>query len=127
PSTTGNDLVVRRVSGFVRGWIFIAALAQAGLPGVISVVDADAAGDAATAAIRPHIEPHGTPKCPRVHQEDNCALCQYVGGVLAPAPNASPLPLNKFSVLHVVAVRPESPTWRADGAPSLPRAPPVQA
>src|SRR5438105_7772553 len=111
----------------MRSWIVIAALAQAVLPGIVSVVDAGAAGDAVTAAIRPHIQSHGTPKCPRVHQEDNCALCQFVSGVLAPAPNASPLPLNKFSVLHVVAVRPESPTWRADGAPSLPRARPVQA
>ncbi len=119
--------MVRRVSGFVRGWIFIGAFAQAALPGVIGIVDADAAGDAATAAIRPHIESHGTPKCPRVHQEDNCALCQFVSGVLAPAPAAPPLPLNKSSALHVAAVRPESPTWRAEGAPSLPRAPPVQA
>jgi len=119
--------VVRRVSGFVRGWIFIAALAQAGLPGVISVVDADAAGGAATAAIRPHIESHGTPKCPRVHQEDNCALCQYVGGVLAAQPAPAPLPPEQSRALRVQTVRQELPTWRADGAPSLPRAPPVRA
>jgi len=119
--------VVRRVSGFVRGWILIAALAQAALPGVISVIDADAAGDAATAAIRPHIESHGTPKCPRVHQEDNCALCQYVGGVLAAQPAPAPLPPGQSRALHVQSVRQELPTWRADGAPSLPRAPPARA
>jgi len=119
--------VVRRVSTFVRSWIFAAALAQAVLPGVISVVDASAAGDVASAAIRPHIESHGTPKCPRVHQEDNCALCQFVSGVVAPAPHPAPLPLNKSSALHVPSVRPESPTWLAAGAPSLPRAPPVIA
>ena len=119
--------MVRRVSAFARSWIFIGALAQAALPGVVGIIDADAAGDAATAAIRPHIESHGTPKCPRVHQEDNCALCQFVSGVLATAPAAAPLPLNKSSAFHAAAVRPESHTWRTDGAPSLPRAPPVRA
>ena len=119
--------MVRRVSAFVRGWIFAAALAQAGLPGVISVIDASAAGDVATAAVRPHIESHGTPKCPRVHQEDNCALCQFVSGALAATPHAAPLPLNKAGALRVQALRRESPTWPSDGAPSLPRAPPVQA
>ena len=119
--------MVRRVSTFVRGWIFIAALAQAALPGIVSIIDAEPASDAATAAIRPHIESHGTPKCPRVHQEDNCALCQFVTGVLAPVPNAAPLPLVEANSLRVAAVRPDSPTWRSDGAPSLPRAPPVRA
>ncbi|HKN58051.1 MAG TPA: DUF2946 family protein [Gemmatimonadaceae bacterium] len=119
--------MARRVSACVRGWIFIAALTQAALPGVISVIDASAAGDVATAAIRPHIESHGTPKCPRVHQEDNCALCQFVSGVLAPTPNTAPLPLNESSALRIKTVRRESPTWRSDGAPSLPRAPPTQA
>ena len=119
--------MVRRVSTLVRSWIFAAALAQAVLPGVISVVDASAAGEVASAAIRPHIESHGTPKCPRVHQEDNCALCQFVSGVAAPVPHPAPLLLNQSSAIRVAAVRRESPTWLADGAPCLPRAPPVEA
>ncbi|HEV7389531.1 MAG TPA: hypothetical protein VGN73_13045 [Gemmatimonadaceae bacterium] len=119
--------MVRRVSTLVRSWIFAAAFAQAVLPGVISVVDASAAGEVASAAIRPHVESHGTPKCPRVHQEDNCALCQFVSGVLAPAAQPAPLPLTESRALRVAAVRPESPTWLADGAPCLPRAPPVKA
>lgn len=119
--------MVRRVSTFVRGWIFIAALVQAVLPGVISVVDASPAGEVATAAIRPHIESHGTPKCPRVHQEDNCALCQYVGGVLAAQAAPAPLPPKESRAIRIHVVRQELPTWRADGAPSLPRAPPVRA
>ena len=116
-----------RVSPFVRGWIFIAAFVQAMLPGAISVIDADAAGDAVSAAIRPHIESHGTPKCPRVHQEDNCALCQFVSGVLAPAPHPAPLSVGEASPHYVATARPESPAWLVDGAPSLPRAPPVKA
>jgi hypothetical protein len=119
--------VVRRVSTFVRGWIFIAAFAQATLPGVVSVIDADDAGYIESAAIRPHIEEHGSPKCPRVHQEDTCALCQFVSGVIAPAPNAGPLPLGESKAIRVSPVHPESFLWRADGAPSLPRAPPVKA
>ena len=119
--------MVRRVSTFLRGWIFIAAFAQAVLPGAISVIDAADAGNGASAPIRPHIEDHGTPKCPRVHQEDNCALCQFVSGVLAPTPEAAPLPAAESTALRVAAVRPELQTWRSDGAPSLPRAPPVKA
>ena len=119
--------MVRRVSTFVRGWIFIAAFAQAMLPGVVSVIDADDAGSVESAAIRPHIEEHGSPKCPRVHQEDNCALCQFVSGMLAAAPNAAPLPVAESKAIRVSAVHPESFTWRGDGAPSLPRAPPIEA
>jgi len=119
--------VVRRVSTIVRGWIFIAAFAQAMLPGVISVIDADDAGNVESAAIRPHIEDHGTSKCPRVHQEDNCALCQYVGGVLAGQPAPAPLPPKQSRAIRVQTVRQDLPTWRADGAPRLPRAPPVRA
>src|ERR1700687_2315978 len=81
-----------RFSRSVRGWIFIGALAQALLPGVVSIVDAAAAGSIASAAVRPHAESHGTPQCPRVHQDDNCALCQFVSGVVAPAAEAAPLP-----------------------------------
>ena len=117
--------MVKRVSALVRGWIFIAAFAQAMLPGVISIVDADDAGNVASAAIRPHIEDHGSPKCPRVHQEDNCALCQFVNGLFANEPDAEPLPRNESSAPQVSALRQDMPTWRAAGDPSLPRAPPI--
>lgn len=117
----------RRVSGIVRGWILVAALTQALSPGVISVIDASAAGDVATAAIRPHIEDHQHPRCPRVHQEDNCALCQFVAGTLATAADQSPPPLSHAKSLQVVRRLPLFPEWLTDGAPSLPRAPPAQA
>jgi hypothetical protein len=115
------------VSRFVRGWIFAAALAQAVLPGVIGIIDASAAGDAATAAVRPHIEAHGTPRCPRVHQEDNCALCQFVAGTLAVAANQpAPVPSDTQSGEITRRVPPVSERL-ADGGPSLPRAPPAIA
>src|SRR5437667_3785024 len=126
-STTGNDRVGRRVSGIVRGWIFAAALAQAAAPGVIGVIDASAAGEVAAAAIRPHAEDHSTPRCPRVHQEENCALCQFVAGALATTTSQpSPLP-PPARHLHVVRRLPLCPEWLNDGAPSLPRAPPALA
>jgi hypothetical protein len=123
----GNDLVVRSVSKVVRGWIIVAALAQALLPGVISVVDASAAGDAATAAVRPHVESHGTPKCPRVHQEDKCALCQFVGAALALSATAAPLALPSSGLAGLTGTREQSPVRPTAGDPSLPRAPPALA
>ena len=116
-----------RVSRFVRGWIFVAGLAQAVLPGVVGIIDASAAGDAVTAAVRPHIEDHGTPRCPRVHQEDNCALCQFVAGAVATTTGRSPAPLSQARPLQIVRRLPLFPEWLTDGAPSLPRAPPAQA
>lgn len=115
------------VSRFVRGWIFIASLAQAVLPGVVSVIDADDAGDAVAAAARPHIEDHGTPRCPRVHQEDNCALCRFVAGTLATSADRSPAPIPQAKAFSVTSRLPLFPKWLTDGAASLPRAPPAQA
>jgi hypothetical protein len=105
--------------------IFSAAFAQAMLPGVVGIIDADDAGDVASAAVRPHIEDHRSSKCPRVHQEDNCALCQFVSGLLAPNPDVDQLPLHESGALRVSVLPRELLTWRADGDPSLPRAPPI--
>ena len=116
-----------RVSRFVRGWIFVAGLAQAVLPGVVGIIDASAAGDAVTAAVRPHIEDHGTPRCPRVHQEDNCALCQFVAGAVATTTDRSQTRLSQARSLQIVRRLPLFREWLTDGAPSLPRAPPAQA
>ena len=115
-----------RFSRVVRSWIFAAALTQALLPGVVSIIDADDAGSVASAAIRPHAESHGTPKCPRVHQEDTCGLCQFVSGVAAKA--AAPPSLQSFETQpqYVVFTKAIAPAWLADGSPSLPRAPPAQ-
>jgi hypothetical protein len=111
----------------VRGWIVVAALAQAILPGVISIVDASPAGDAAIAALRPHVESHGTPKCPRVHQEDKCALCQFVGGALALAASPAPLALPSSHLAAPTRTRQQSAVRPIGGDPSLPRAPPTLA
>ena len=117
----------KRVSGFVRGWIFAAALAQAALPGVVGVIDASAAGSAVVAAVRPHAEDHSSPRCPRVHQEDNCALCQFVSGTVAPAADDVHPPLFRAKPLEIVRGHALLPECLTDGSPSLPRAPPTQA
>jgi hypothetical protein len=97
------------------------------MPGIASIVDAYPSAASAMAAIRPHIESHGSPKCPRVHQEDNCALCQFVSGVVAIAPSDAHARA-ACAQSFVVAVAPELlPTWLVDGDPSLPRAPPEKA
>jgi hypothetical protein len=101
-------------------------MAQALMPGVVSVIDASAAGSVASAAIRPHIESHGTPKCPRVHQEDTCALCQFVSGVAAKAAAAPSVQSFETQSQYVVFTKAIAPAWLADGSPSLPRAPPAQ-
>ena len=117
----------RRVSGFVRGWIFVAALVQAALPGVVGIIDASDAGSAVVAAARPHAEDHSSPRCPRVHQEDNCALCQFVSGTVAPPADAVHAPLLRSKPLAIVRGHALLPEWLTAGSPSLPRAPPTQA
>jgi hypothetical protein len=116
-----------RFSRIVRGWIFAAALGQAALPGVVGIIDASAAGSAASAAIRPHAEDHQHPRCPRVHQDDNCALCQFVSGVVASVADPAQLPSTQGRSLHVASRYAIAPAWLCDGSPSLPRAPPARA
>jgi len=119
--------IAARFSRVVRGWIFAGALAQAVLPGVVGIVDASAAGGVASAAVRPHAEDHEHPRCPRVHQEDNCALCQFVSAVVASAAVPAQLPLVPSRSHPVVGVYALTPPWLTDGSPSLPRAPPSKA
>ncbi|MDP9206190.1 MAG: hypothetical protein M3P12_12190 [Gemmatimonadota bacterium] len=119
--------IAGRFSPALRIWILVAAFAQAIMPGVASIVDASSGAASASVVVRPHIESHGSPKCPRVHQEDKCALCQFVSGVLAPSAEPAPLSLQQSSTLRVIGTRPQSPKWLTQGAPSLPRAPPIQA
>jgi hypothetical protein len=119
--------IAGRFSPALRIWILVAAFAQAVMPGVASVVDASSGAASASSVVRPHIESHGSPKCPRVHQEDKCALCQFVSGVLAPSPEAAPLQLEQSNTLRVIGTRPQSPPWLNKGDPSLPRAPPQLA
>ena len=122
-----EPLVVRRITPVLRIWVFIAAFAQAVSPGVISVVDAPAAASVAVAGIRPHAEDHSSPRCPRVHQEDTCALCQFVSASFAPAADAVRSPLLQSKSPEVVRGLALAPEWLTDGTPSLPRAPPQKA
>jgi hypothetical protein len=119
--------IAGRFSTSLRIWILAAAFAQAVMPGVATVVDASSGVASATTAARSHIEEHGTPKCPRVHQEDKCTLCQFVSGAISTSSANPPLLLQQSATLRVIGTRPQSPRWLTKGAPSLPRAPPIQA
>jgi len=118
--------VVRRVSGVLRIWILLAAFAHAALPGVASVVDATVAAAAAQAGVQAHIESDGAAKCPRVHQEDTCALCRFVSGAVAMSTDTERLDAQSSPRFGVDRTR-QSPDRQTDGDPSLPRAPPTLA
>src|SRR5258705_4762294 len=91
-----------RFSSSLRIWILVAAFAQAVMPGVASVVDASSGAASTTTAARSHIEEHGTPKCPRLHHEDQCALFQFVSGAVATSSATPPLPLQQAPTLRVI-------------------------
>ncbi|OLE17109.1 MAG: hypothetical protein AUG20_00260 [Gemmatimonas sp. 13_1_20CM_3_60_15] len=97
------------------------------MPGIASIVDASPSAASATAAIRPHIESHGSPKCPRVHQEDNCALCQFVSAAVAVTPHAPAASPREVQSTAITVLSQQSPAGTVDRSPSLPRAPPVLA
>ncbi|HEV7837955.1 MAG TPA: hypothetical protein VGO75_07820 [Gemmatimonadaceae bacterium] len=119
--------MVRRFSSTFRTWVFVAALVQAVLPGVVSVADASAFRDSGSASVQSHIESHGTPHCPRVHQEEKCALCQFVAGATARPAAEPPLEFAQTGTFARFPHATDRYDWLADGAPSLPRAPPVIA
>lgn len=122
-----EPLVVRRATAALRIWIVIAAFAQAGLPGVVSVVDASVAADVASATVQPHAESPDTHKGARVHQEDRCALCQFVSAAVGVSTPAEPIFAPRSLAHGVVAAGQQSPDRLTEGAPSLPRAPPSVA
>lgn len=97
------------------------------MPGIASIADASPSAASATATIRPHIESHGSPKCPRVHQEDNCALCQFVSGAVAVAPGHAAGVIADVRISAVAVSWQQQPASRVNRGPSLPRAPPSLA
>lgn len=115
-----------RFSRAARGWIFIGALAQAVLPGVVSVIHASTAAGAFVARLRPHAEDPSTAHHPPIHQEDTCGLCQIVSGLFTPTAQPAGLPLLRSKSLDVIRGEALAPEWLTDGSPSLPRAPPVE-
>jgi hypothetical protein len=114
----------RRFSTAARLWVLIAALGQAAMPGIASIADASPSAASATATIRPHIESHGSPKCPRVHQEDNCALCQFVSGAVSTAPRHAAGITEGVRIYAVDVSWQQRPASVVNRGPSLPRAPP---
>jgi hypothetical protein len=119
--------VVRRVTGALRIWVLVAAFAQAALPGVASVVDASVAAAAPQASVHSHIESHGTPKCPRVHQEDTCAICRFVSGAVGMSTDTEAPYAPSSHSTRVAGTRHQLAYQATAGDPSLPRAPPTLA
>ncbi|HJQ11904.1 MAG TPA: hypothetical protein VJ840_12825 [Gemmatimonadaceae bacterium] len=126
-SDAGMVSIRRRFSTAARLWILIAGFGQAAMPGIASIADASPSAASATAAIRPHIESHGSSKCPRVHQEDTCALCQFVNGAVACTPRHYVGCIGGVDAPAVAVSWQQRPAAAANRGPTLPRAPPVLA
>ena len=113
-----------RVRRRPRLLVVLFAVMQVALPAAFSIGDAYL--EAADAASHPyaHIESHGSPRCPRVHREDTCVLCNFLSRTGAPKTPRVELPLLVLKVAAVVSrdSHVESP-W-ASLTPTLPRAPP---
>jgi len=104
--------------------VVLFAVMQVALPAALSVGDAYLEVEDAAARPYAHIESHGSPKCPRVHHEDTCILCNFLSRTGAPKTPRVELPLLVLRVAPVVSrdSHVESP-W-APLTPTLPRAPP---
>lgn len=117
----------RPFSTSARIWILVAGIGQATMPGIASVVDAAGSATFTTEAMRPRIESHGSPKSPRLHQEDTCPLCQFVNGVVATAPGDPPAPTAAAHSSRVAVAPQVLAVWLVKRDPGLPRAPPSAA
>ena len=108
-----------------RAMIFLFAAAQLALGPVLAVADGVLELRAPENAVFAHVEAHDTPHCPRVHQEDNCALCHFLSRTGALKPPVPRLPRVVERIASFVAAEVRDPTRRAVLDPTLPRAPPT--
>jgi hypothetical protein len=104
--------------------VFLAAM-QLILPAALTVADGYLEVRAPEYAAFAHVEAHGTPRCPRVHQEDNCAINHF----LSRAGNAKPEPPRAPRVVELIPSFVSADVrvfqTRAILDPTLPRAPPT--
>lgn len=109
---------------FVSRLLVVAfALAQLVLPGTLSVLDGLVAQDSHPAVV--HVEAPGSRHCPRVHDIDDCVICQFLAHAsITPARNPHWIPaarLRRSPLAFQRAPRPEATFARL----ALPRAPPI--
>jgi len=108
-----------------RATIVLLAAMQLVLPAALTVADGYLELRAPENAVFAHIEAHGTPRCPRVHQEDNCAINHFLsraGGIKPEGPPA-PRVVNRIPSHVSTEVRVAARCATLD--PTLPRAPPT--
>jgi hypothetical protein len=98
---------------------------QLALPAALSVGDSYLEAQAAADRAYSHIEAHGSPRCPRVHREEDCLVCNFLSrlGATKPTPVAIPAALSQPAPIAACDSRIES-TQQAE-TPALPRAPPA--
>lgn len=104
--------------------VLIAAM-QLVLPAALSVADGYLELRAPENAVFAHIEAHGTPRCPRVHQEDNCAICHFLSRAGGVKPEGPPAPRVVDRIPSHVSTEVRVAARCATLDPTLPRAPPT--
>ncbi len=104
--------------------VFLAAV-QLALPAALSVADGYLELRAPENAVFAHIEAHGTPHCPRVHDEATCAIFHFLSRTGAVKSDAQRLPRVVERIASYLASEVRDPAGRAVLDPTLPRAPPT--
>jgi hypothetical protein len=105
--------------------VAIAAI-QVLLPVGLTVADGYLEELAPESAVVSHIEERGgTPHCPRVHQEDTCAICHFLSRAGGVKPEGPPAPRVVERILSFVSSEVRVAASRAVLDPTLPRAPPT--
>jgi hypothetical protein len=104
--------------------VFLAAM-QLILPAALTVADGYLEVRAPEYAAFAHVEAHGTPRCPRVHQEDNCAINQFLARANSTKPEAPQTPRVVETIPSFVSAEVRVVAARAVLDPTLPRGPPT--
>lgn len=122
-----NDGVVGAVekSPTWRAMVVFLAAVQLALPAALSVADGYLELRAPENAVFAHIEAHGTPHCPRVHDEATCAIFHFLSRTGAVKSDAQRLPRVVERIASYLASEVRDPAGRAVLDPTLPRAPPT--
>ena len=115
----------RQTSPARQAMVVLFAALQLVLPAVLTVADGYLELRAPEYAAFSHVESHGTPGCPRVHQEDNCAINHFLSRVGAVKSEGPPAPRVVERIAPFVSSELHQAARRAVLDPSLPRAPPL--
>ncbi|MFI5238686.1 MAG: hypothetical protein ACHQQP_02660 [Gemmatimonadales bacterium] len=108
-----------------RLWIIAFAVVQLVLPGALTVADGWTALNAGPDVVTSHVEEYGHKGCTRVHQEDTCAICQFLAHAVAtPARCAAGIAVANERVTDKSRESLERFSVERH-SPSLPRAPPL--